>query len=148
MKVYIASAYQTRDTVRAHVADLTSVGIQCTSRWLNEKVEITPGTVGAATDLSDEAVRQHVSTDLTDVAAADTLVLFTASATGHIGGGGRHVEMGYALALDKHVVVIGTPENVFQRGAKRTTVVADWHEAFVTLIALRDRINAPRVAAS
>ena len=137
MKVYLASAYQTRDVLRRYDSELTFVGMTCTARWLREETKIDAGTVGAATALDDKAVRNHVRDDFEDINAADVLVLFTHSVTGEQGGGGRHIETGYALAKGKRVIVIGTPENVFHRGAPLCTVVPTWHEALLQLVQWR-----------
>jgi hypothetical protein len=48
--------------------------------------------------------------DLQDILAADTVISFT-----EVGGGkgGRHVEFGYALALGKHMILVGPREHIF-----------------------------------
>lgn len=137
MKIYLASAYQTRDVIRGYAAELSFIDMKCTSSWLNEEHKISAGTVGAATDLEDAQVRQHVMNDYNDVSDSDVLVLFTESVTGEKGGGGRHVETGFALAKGKKVIVIGEPENVFHRGPQ-VTIVPNWHEALLQLVHWRN----------
>jgi hypothetical protein len=139
VKVYLASAYQTRPVIKGFAEELDCIGMQCTSRWLDETVEIAPGTTGPATDLEEGQVRGHVLDDFEDIRSADVLVLFTESVTGEKGGGGRHVETGYALAKGKKVIVVGDPENVFHRGAPQCTVVPNWHEAVLMLVSFRER---------
>lgn len=136
MKVYLAAPYGSRETIAAYRDELTRVGFTVTSTWLEEKHEITSGTEGAAAALSDEQVAAHASTDLLDIDRSDLLVLFTAASVGAEGGGGRHVETGYALAKigTRHIIVVGSPENVFHRMTGVTTV-PDWHEAVVELSA-------------
>ena len=138
MRVYLVSAYATRDSLRAYADELSRIGMVCTSRWLNDETPISAGTIGAATSIADAQVRKHVLDDFEDIHSANVLILFTESATGQRGGGGRHVETGYALAKGKKVVVIGKPENVFHRGSPQCTVVSDWHEAVLTLVAMRN----------
>ena len=53
--------------------------------------------------------------DLNDVVRSDLLILFTAAFVGIEGGGGRHVETGWALAHGVPIIVVGQPENVFHR---------------------------------
>lgn len=126
MRIYIAGPYVARDYLRGVAAVLTAQGHTITSRWLHEEHELTPGVLAAAEALTDEQVRQHVLDDMADVEAATALVIFTADAIraalprvnpDRLTSGGRHVEMGYALAWRKPVYVVGQPENVFQRCA-------------------------------
>ncbi|GAA5154684.1 hypothetical protein GCM10023340_38660 [Nocardioides marinquilinus] len=134
MRVYIAAPYAVRDTIKRLSADLWRIGFTVTSTWLDEAHEINAGTEGAATALDDDAVSAHARQDMADIDRSDVLVLYTAKACGAEGGGGRHIETGYALARDVPVIVIGEPENVFHRlGAPRVTVVPSWHEAVVEL---------------
>lgn len=51
--------------------------------------------------------------DLDDVKDAEALFIFTHPREEPQPGGGRFVEMGYAMALGKPVYVIGPRENVF-----------------------------------
>lgn len=136
MKVYLAAPYGSRDTLRDYRDQLTRVGFTVTSSWLTETHDINEGTQGAATALPDAQVAQHAIDDLRDIDKSDLLVLFTAASVGVEGGGGRHVETGYALAKigAGHVIVVGKPENVFHR-LKGVVVVPDWHEAVVELSA-------------
>lgn len=67
-----------------------------------------------AGDRAVNHLREHFATeDVADVLAADTLVAFTEPPRASASRGGRHVELGLALAAGKHVVVIGPRENVF-----------------------------------
>jgi len=133
MRIYLASAYESRDHIRDCADELTRIGFTVTSTWLEEKHEINDGTTGAATDLPAEQVDKHAMDDLYDISQSDMLVLFTEGATGHRGGGGRHVETGYALSLGLPVLVVGEPENVFHRLREGVTVVSDWHDAVIEL---------------
>lgn len=134
MKVYLAAPYGSRATIRGYAQQLSKVGFTVTSSWLDEKHEINDGTQGAATALPDDQVDQHARDDMRDIDKSDLLVLFTSASVGVEGGGGRHVETGYALAKlgAAHVIVVGDPENVFHRLSAVTTV-PDWHEAVVEL---------------
>ena len=111
--------------------------VDVTASWLDETHDITPGTTGAATDLSDDEVARHAATDLDDVANADLLVLITADVAGveAATSGGRHVETGFALASGIPVLVVGAPENVFHRlGADEGVYVVDtWDDALIRI---------------
>lgn len=134
MRVYLAAPYGSRDIVREYALQLTRIGFEVTSSWLNEQHEINAGTQHAASALSDDQVSGHAYDDLRDVERSHLFVLFTATAVGVEGGGGRHIETGYfvATAGASNIVVVGEPENIFHRMAT-VTVVADWHEAVVEL---------------
>lgn len=148
MKVYLAAPYAARAQARAYRDELTRVGYDSCTRWLDETHEIGSGTVGAATDLDDAAVANHASTDLVDIDNCDILVLLTESVAELVGGtatsGGRHVETGYAVAKGKQVVIVGEPENVFHRLPRIATVVPTWHEAVIELAARLVENRRPR----
>ena len=135
MKVYLAGPYGARETIAGYRDELNTIGIEVTATWLTETHEIADGTTGAATALTDDTVARHAKTDLIDVERADLLVLFTAKSVGTEGGGGRHIETGYALALSKPVLVVGEPENIFHRIGSLAGVftVPDWHAAVLDL---------------
>lgn len=134
MRVYLAAPYGSRDTVRAYAEQLTRIGFTVTSSWLKGTHDINDGTQGAAAALPDAQVDQHARDDIRDIDKSELLVLFTAASVGVEGGGGRHVETGYALAKvgASHIIVVGEPENVFHR-LTAVTRVPDWHEAIVEL---------------
>lgn len=99
MKVYIAAPYELHGKACATASWLESQGIEVTSSWLN------PGTFGN----DDKTARL----DLDDVARADLLLALNPEAWRKSGTGGRHVELGYALALGKQIVLVGVRTNVF-----------------------------------
>ena len=102
MKVYLAAMYSLRETTaRDYAQILVDMGHEVTSRWLVEDEPPGSETVSAIKDLSD-------------VHRADALVLITNPFGTKYTGGGRHVEMGYALALRRHVVCVGDFETIFQ----------------------------------
>lgn len=136
ISVYLAAPYAKRDTVRkALLPELAKVGASHTSSWLDDEHEITDGTIGAATDLTDGVAGEHALIDLTDIDEADVFVLFTASYFGYMGpSSGRHVETGYALAKGKYVVVLGQPENIFHRiDDGQVEVVDDWNSVLLAI---------------
>lgn len=128
MKLYLAAPYAARDLVREHVAPAFLVrGHRLTSAWLQASRAITPQALGTAAAHTDAEVMYHAGKDLEEVAAADVLVHLSASylttqwphldSPAHrLHTGGRHVETGYALGLNKSVIVVGAPENIFMRG--------------------------------
>jgi hypothetical protein len=135
MKVYIAGAYCYRDVIRERVVPiLNRLGHEVTSGWLQGSRPITEGTIGASMDRATEKVKESTEGDFQDILDADVLLLLTAHAMVRLAAndaedwnlptrttdirlhtGGRHVEVGFALAEEIPVVVAGPPENVFQR---------------------------------
>lgn len=137
MKVYLAAPYMARPRIEPLAHQLERVGITVTARWLN-------GSHGmhGETHTTDELTR-FAREDLDDLISADVLVQFTArwlyptaSDTVALHHGGRHVELGVALANDILTIVVGNPENVFQHLA--TLRVDTWDEALIELISHRD----------
>jgi len=136
VKVYLAGPYGSRDKLRTYADLVRGADCEVTSSWLNEDHDITPGTEGAAADLSDEVVLAHARMDLNDVLRSDLLMLFTSAFVGVEGGGGRHVETGFALAHGLPIIVVGQPENVFHRLTDSVTACPTLGDAIVQLRAL------------
>jgi len=99
MKIYIAAPYPIRQQAIQAKEYLERHGHIVTSRWLIEE----------QTGMS----HQHAQGDLEDVAAAQLLLALHPEGWHNKGTGGRHVELGYALALGKQIVVIGQRTNNF-----------------------------------
>jgi len=110
MKFYLASRYSRRDELRGYRNQLLSLGHQVTSRWLDTVWESksTDGKVSAA---PPEYRREWAANDFQDIDSAHAVISF--SSEGDSGRGGRHVEFGIGLALEKRMILIGEPENVF-----------------------------------
>lgn len=122
-KIYLAARYSRRVELCGYRADLEALGIEVTSRWLNGSHQLDNQGIPItddgerrfeAGDPSVDHLRAHFATeDVADVLAAEVLVAFTEEPRVANSRGGRHVELGIALASGKHVVVIGPRENVF-----------------------------------
>lgn len=100
MTVYIATPYPMRDRAKELRAALADVGIRSTARWIVQ---------------DDSAVLSHdwAQADLDDVRVADALVALNPIEWSNLGTGGRHVELGAALILNKPVYLIGPQTNIF-----------------------------------
>ena len=110
MNVYLAGRFSRLPELVQYADQLESLGIHCTSRWLRGGHE----WVGTSDDdIPVDRLAQFAQEDLDDLNAADVLVCFTESPRTGPARGGRHVEMGYALAKGKAIVVVGHYENVF-----------------------------------
>jgi hypothetical protein len=130
--VYLCARFGRREELRDYSEHLiTRLGIQTTSRWLfSEHVMLgDPNTPEGRAQNMRFAIE-----DLEDVMDADTIIGFTEEkftsyeqvtddlcyvGSDHLGTligaarGGRHVEFGYAAALNKRLIVVGPRENVF-----------------------------------
>lgn len=99
-KVYMAALFQRREELEKLAPLLELAGHQNNARWV--------------AGMEDGLEREEISDlDLQDVKECDILMSFTHPRGTPTPGGGRHVEFGYALALEKRMVLIGPRENVF-----------------------------------
>jgi hypothetical protein len=99
MKVYIAAPWEEQPRGKLLAFALERAGLVVTSRWLEASRET----------LTDE----WATNCLHDVAGADVLVAYNPETWARTGTGGRHVELGFALALGKLVLVVGARTNIF-----------------------------------
>lgn len=109
IRYYLAAAFSRREEMRGYRDELLAKvhNSEVTSRWVSDgkwAEEFSPNMLND----SPQVCISIAEGDLDDIVEADVLVLFTGA-----GRGGRHVEFGYALALGKRLVVIGTREIVF-----------------------------------
>lgn len=110
MKIYLAGRYSRRLELLKYSEELNEIGYEVTSRWIRGDHETDDDM------LSFEEGCRFAKEDLEDIAAADVLIAFTENPEDDVKGssrGGRHVELGYALAAGKRVIVVGHWENVF-----------------------------------
>lgn len=106
MTVYIAAPFVHREIAKAAREYLAGHGIGCTSRWLDSHA---PGD-----DMSNSVLMMNEALeDLYDINKADALVLLNYPELARAGGGGKHVEFGYAVAMKIPVYVIGKRTTVF-----------------------------------
>jgi hypothetical protein len=102
-KVYLAAKFGQQGEMREAAFRVSAAGHEVTSHWIHAK---------EAKDLRD--AKAAALLDYGDVARADTLIAFSQERGTPHPGGGRHVEFGIAMALDKRIFVIGpVGEHVF-----------------------------------
>lgn len=105
MKVYLAASYAHHPIMAEFASKLQELDIEVTSRWIYGYHEMVD-------DSDAEAFNAWCATeDLEDVIACNVFVHF--NIPGSLGRGGRHIELGFALALGKKIVLVGARENVF-----------------------------------
>lgn len=102
MKVYIAGPWLRKDAAREARAKLLEAGIECTSRWIDFE-----GGGGDTKIFQEEAIN-----DMSDVRSSDALLLLNLQKRGEETSG-KATETGMALALEKKVVMVGEPSNIF-----------------------------------
>ena len=110
---YLAAPYQARELIKTYRDELFKpAGIAVTSRWLHQQHAVTTQPQEL---LAGEAARE-ARNDLSDVYRARHFVSFSTIGNPGIeenGRGGRHVELGYALAKQKPCWQVGQPQNLF-----------------------------------
>lgn len=136
--VYLAGPFVSGPMLEMYAHEIKGIGYAVTSRWFRANAH------------NGEDLIRYALEDLADVAAAGVFIGFTAAAVnapvGKGGSGGRHVELGYALANHKSILMVGAePENIFHH-LPQINWVADWHDA-VLWLARRISSNPPPVAA-
>jgi len=102
-KVYVAAWYSERARAKAAARELERAGYVITSPWIDGGTDTAQGY-----ELMKAAIE-----DLNGVVQADYLMLLALPFGTQYSGGGRWVEFGYALALGKRMVVIGSHETIF-----------------------------------
>ncbi len=111
IQVYFAARYSRRDQLIAYRDQLRTLGIECTSRWLDGNHELDDR--GLSIQAADSERARFACEDFDDVCKANVVISFTEVPRTTATRGGRHVEFGVALALSKTCIVIGPCENVF-----------------------------------
>jgi len=110
MKYYLAARYDRRKELQELAEHLKLHGMEVTSRWLEGNHE---SKEEQATNVEKA---QWAAEDWEDIGRSDTLVFFCdPPETPGAGRGGRNVEFGIALALNKRVFTVGEPENIFHQ---------------------------------
>lgn len=127
MKVYLAARYSRRKELCGYRTLLEQSGHVVTSRWLNGDHQVsdngTPigeagealieGDDGSSSNCAAELRQTFAKEDFDDVARCDLLIAFTEAPRSGSSRGGRHVELGMALAYGRDVMVVGHRENIF-----------------------------------
>ncbi len=117
--IYLAAPWVNREAMRVVRDDLVAMGHVVTSRWLDIE------DLGQSPVPDDfEVCREAAINDFDDIIYADMFLVLTDERPV---GAGHHVELGYALALGKHVVVVGPIKSIFHHLADHH--YATWEEA-------------------
>lgn len=98
MFVYIAAPYPEREAAIQVMNQLEEAGFRVTSTWLKG---------------DDELADKYARLDLEDIRRSQIVVALNPRHFHNSGTGGRHVEFGYALALNRPIVLVGERSNIF-----------------------------------
>lgn len=124
--VYLSGQFEDGPVLRQVRDDLVGAGVRVTSRWLDVESS-TPATASAHEAGAAARLAAIAYQDFEDIRAADVVVVFNPREACNTGRGGRHVETGYALALRKHVIIVGARGNVFH-WMPEVVLVEDWRD--------------------
>jgi nucleoside 2-deoxyribosyltransferase len=128
LAVYLAGAYPRRFELRGYRDDLLKLGMTVTASWIDQDFDDD--------NPAEDELAAYARMDLDQVAAADAAVFFTAEPSTR---GGMWVELGYALASDLRVLVVGPHANVFTRLAVRYDT---WDDARAALAVAARKASA------
>lgn len=140
--VYLASRYARRPELLEKSGQLRKMGISVTSRWLRGDYELPnvpeqdPQTREMSMDTQPLAIE-----DMEDIRRADIVVVFTEQPLTIPSHGGRHVELGIALASRKRIIIVGPRENVFCT-LEQVETCPDWQSALSILAEAKTRTPA------
>jgi nucleoside 2-deoxyribosyltransferase len=117
VRIYLAARYTRRLELCEYKAQLERLGCTITSRWLNGSHQISNQDVplGDSGELlvekGDRAAREmcehFAKEDREDVYSADIIIAFTEEPRSGHSRGGRHVELGLAIARGKRIYSAG-----------------------------------------
>jgi hypothetical protein len=128
--IYLASRYSRHPEMQTYAKDLERVGYVVTSRWILGDHDIRAHGQSEA----DHYMPLWAAEDWQDLRAAEICLSFTEPPEQGQGRarGGRHVEMGIALALGKRCLIVGYRENIFH-WLPQIEFYPTWPECLATL---------------
>ena len=125
MKIYLAAHYSRKAEVIDAVRDLEKAGVRVVSTWHLERMA-ADSNLDAATG---RTWRRLATRDIKELRAATCIVFFSFDGHDLFTRGGHCVELGYAIAKKKRIVIVGPFQNIFcyLKGVKRFEM---WDDAF------------------
>jgi hypothetical protein len=112
VKIYLASRYSRRNEMREYAAWLEGLSYVVTSRWIHTEWRHIDDRTEPGNAPESERARVALE-DFDDVADCDVLIAFSEPRDAKPTRGGKHVEVGIALGISKHIIIVGRRENVF-----------------------------------
>lgn len=111
--MYLAAPYPWKAELAIKAQELRDLGVTITSTWMDKVASDT------------NAYESVAAKDISEVEAADAVVLFTLK--GAFEHGGRMHEFGYAHGRGKALIVCGPRENIFHY-LESVLVLSNWEE--------------------
>lgn len=109
MNIYVASKWARKQEIDDLIPVIEKVGHTVVSTWTKE--------IGDGSESNDyfsrEYQREAAERDLDELGASDVFLLMGESTGSVHRGGGRFVELGYAISLGLPVYVVGEAETIF-----------------------------------
>jgi hypothetical protein len=115
-KFYVATDFARKEEALGAAALLEARGLELNARWLTSQPVLKEGGLGGELEGDHAAAALEIAQqDLDDIRASHVFVQLT---SGEKARGGRHVELGFALALACHdrvraVLAVGPREHAF-----------------------------------
>lgn len=136
LRVYLCARFSRWREMREVALAMRAAGIEVSSQWIN--LPDGDASLGMRIDDNESVARSAAIRDMTDLSGSHLVVAF-------LGGGrsgGRHVEVGMALALDIPVWTVGPRENVFHAmpGVRSFRSRSDMLSALVVLDEQRRKV--------
>lgn len=107
--IYIAARYSRRREAVKLAKQLESRGHTVTARWLEGDHRLPR----EADENRASRWSKLATDDFEDVEGCDVLIFLSEPKDGSSTRGGRHVEVGLALAWGRRVIIVGRRENIF-----------------------------------
>ena len=116
LKFYVATDFARKEAALAAAALLEACGLELNARWLTSQPVHKEGGLGGELEGDHAAAALEIAQqDLDDIRASHIFVQLT---SGEKARGGRHVELGFAIALAMHdrvraILAVGPREHAF-----------------------------------
>ena len=108
---YVATDFARKEEARAAADRLEALGFTCRARWCTSQPVHKEGGLGG--ELAGDDAANALAVALEDLQDIRSAAIFVQLTSGEKARGGRHVELGYALALGRTVVAVGPREHAF-----------------------------------
>lgn len=132
MRVYLSARFERQKEMRVYGEQLRAEGIEVFSTWPELDLPSRDGFSGIA----PERRAMAAMLDVQQVAASNLVVIFS-DGDDPDPRGGKHVEMGLALALSKRLLLVGRQENAFH-DLPDVEHCEDWPAASARILELRN----------
>ena len=113
MHIYLAARYSRHPEMQEHAQEIEKLGHTVTSRWIRGSHSLDDSLDRGQ---ADEVRADFAIEDMEDLSKCDVVLSFTEDLSvkaDRPSKGGRHVEFGMGVALNKRMVIIGEREHVF-----------------------------------